>query len=144
MAPRASSIKEQGNTNRGSSDTQPEQRSGPFLTPGVPCTVWAALAVSMASGIRFVGAPQPKSMQRFSGCVYLKEDLKLIRFRGGGIWQQDFRVLNFVSVEEPRSMHGFSPNFQDMFTLRESTAYLVLGISGNNSCHGNTFKIFWS
>ena len=25
-------------------------------------------------------------------------------------------VLNFVGVPQPKPMHGFSPNYQDMFT----------------------------
>ena len=43
-------------------------------------------------------------------------------------WQhfKDFRVLKFVGVPQPKPLHGFSPNFQDMFTPRGSTADLVL------------------
>ena len=33
-------------------------------------------------------------------------------------WQrfEYFRVLMFVGVPQPKPMHGFSPNFQDMLT----------------------------
>ena len=35
----------------------------------------------------------------------------------------DFSVLNFVIVPQPKSMHGFSPIFQDKCNLRGSRAY---------------------
>ena len=39
-------------------------------------------------------------------------------------WQhfKDFWVLNFVGVPQPKPLHGFSPNFQDVFTARGSRA----------------------
>ena len=39
----------------------------------------------------------------------------------------DFRVFKFVGVPQPKPLHGFSPNFQDMFTPRGSRADYVLG-----------------
>ena len=34
----------------------------------------------------------------------------------------DFWVLKFVGVPQPKPLHEFSPNFQDMFTPRGSRA----------------------
>ena len=48
----------------------------------------------------------------------------------GGMWQQllpwqqfqDFWVLNYVGVPQPKPVHRFSPNSQDLFPLRGSRA----------------------
>ena len=48
--------------------------------------------------------------------------------------------INLVCVLQPKPMHGFSPNFQDMFTLSGSSVKSVFGLFDN----GNTFKIFGS
>ena len=37
-------------------------------------------------------------------------------------------VLNFVGVRNPKPMHGFSSNFQDMFYPRGFKVTYVLGI----------------
>ena len=37
------------------------------------------------------------------------------------------RVLTFMGVPQPKSLHRFQPNFQDMFILRGSKADKVLG-----------------
>ena len=37
-----------------------------------------------------------------------------------------FWVLTFVGIPQPKPMHGFSPNFQDMLTETGSTAEFVL------------------
>ena len=42
---------------------------------------------------------------------------------------QVFRVLKFAGVPQPKPLHGFSPNFQDVFTPRGSRAdYVLRGI----------------
>ena len=54
-----------------------------------------------------------------------QKKLELIRFFGG-IWQQmfpwqhfeDFGVEKLVGVPQPKPIHGFSQNFQDMFIPR--------------------------
>ena len=52
--------------------------------------------------------------------------------------------LNFVGVPQPKPMHGFSPNFQDMFTQEDLELIMFWGIFGHNCCHGNSLKIFGS
>ena len=52
--------------------------------------------------------------------------------------------IKLVDVPQPKSIHRFSPNFQSMFTIRGPTVDYVLGVSGNNCCHGNTLSIFGS
>ena len=47
-----------------------------------------------------------------------------------------------MGVSWPKPMYGFSPNFQDMLTQGGSRADYILGVSGNNCCHGNTLNIF--
>ena len=50
-----------------------------------------------------------------------QEDLELIRFWGYLVTTVAmatllrFWVLKFVGVPQPKPLHGFSPNFQDMF-----------------------------
>ena len=50
--------------------------------------------------------------------------------------------IQLLGVPQPKPMHEFSPNFQGMFSPIGSRVDYVLGVSGNNCCHGNTFKIF--
>ena len=65
------------------------------------------------------------------------------------MWQQllplqhfiDFEVLKFVGVSQPKPMHGFLPNFQDILTPRGSRGDYNLGVSGNNCCHDNALNI---
>ena len=47
-----------------------------------------------------------------------------------------------VGAPQPRPMHGFSPNFQGMFTKKHLELIKFWGVSGNNCCHGNNLKIF--
>ena len=50
-----------------------------------------------------------------------QEDQALIRF-GGGVSSNNcchgsaLNILTFVAVPQPKPMHGFSPNFQDVIT----------------------------
>ena len=68
----------------------------------------------------------------------------------GGIWQQllpwqhfeDFGVLKFVSVPQPKPMHVFLPNFQDMFTQRGSIFDKVLGGIRQQLLPWQCFKYF--
>ena len=83
--------------------------------------------------LNFVGVLQPKPMHRFSPNSHdmytPRVDLELIGFWGvsdnncchGNILKY-FWVLKFGDVPQPKSMHGSSPNFQDMLTERRSRA----------------------
>ena len=83
-----------------------------------------------------MGVPQPKPLHGF-----LPNFQDMFTPRGSaadlvlvGIWLsllpgqhfEEFRVLKFVGVPQSKPLHGFSPNFQGMFTPRGSTADLVL------------------
>ena len=82
--------------------------------------------------LKFVGVPQPKPLYGFSPNFQdmfsprgSTADLVLVGIRLPLLpWQhfKDFQVLNFVDVPQPKPLYGFSPNFQDMFTLRGSRA----------------------
>ena len=48
-------------------------------------------------------------------------------------------VLKFVGVPQPKPMHGFLPNFQDVFTLE---LIKVLGISGKRA-YFKYFSVFY-
>ena len=48
----------------------------------------------------------------------------------------------FVGVPQPKPLHRFSPNFQDMFVPRGSRADYVLGVSGGNCCHAMASRGF--
>ena len=57
--------------------------------------------------------------------------------------------IKVVGVSQPKLIHGFSPNFQGMFTQEdlELNRFLVGGgggESGTNYSYANTFKIFGS
>ena len=79
-----------------------------------------------------MGVPQPKSLRVFSPNFQdmftprgSTADLVLVGTRVPLLpWQhfQDFQVLKFVGGQQTKPLHGFSPNFQDMFTPRGSTA----------------------
>ena len=47
-------------------------------------------------------------------------------------------AAKFVDIPQPKPMHRFSPNFQDMLTETGPRADEVLGVSGNSCFHVNT------
>ena len=79
-----------------------------------------------------MGDPQPKPMHEYSlnfqGMITPR--VSTVDYILVGIWQQllpwqhfeYFWVLTFVGVPQPKPMHGFSPNFQDMLTKTGSRA----------------------
>ena len=80
--------------------------------------------------------------QIFRVCL-LQEDLELIRFGGGGGGGggqhfEYFWVLTFVGVPQPKPVHGFSPNFQDMLTETGSELSKFWRVSVTMQC----FKYF--
>ena len=52
-----------------------------------------------------------------------------------------FSGLKVVGVPQPKPLHGFSPNFQDMFTPRDLQLIRFWRVSGYHCFHGYTFKI---
>ena len=91
-----------------------------------------ALAVE---SIKFTGIQQPKPVHRFA------PNLEVIRLGEGEGYLatlkgfSDFWVVKSVRVSQPKSMHGLSPNFQDMFTPRGSRADYVFGGTWQQLCH---------
>ena len=81
--------------------------------------------------LKSVGVPQPKNMHRFlpnfqavctprgsrGGKVLGVSDNNCCRGNTLNFW-----ILKFVGVPQPKLMHRFSPNFQDMLTKRGSRA----------------------
>ena len=49
--------------------------------------------------------------------------------------------IKLMGGPKAKFMHGFLPNYLDMYTPKGSSVYQVFGESGNNCCHGNTSKI---
>ena len=85
------------------------------------------MVAAAVAGIKLECVPQPKPRRKFSGYVFPKRIWSCLVF--GGIYVQlllwkhlYFWVLTFVGVPQPKLMHGFSPNFQDMLTKTGSTA----------------------
>ena len=82
--------------------------------------------------------------------MFAKEDQEVIRFWGYLVkllpWQcfENIVGINVVGVLQPWPMHGFSPNFQDMFNQEDLEPVRFWGVYGYRSCHSNTFKIFES
>ena len=78
-----------------------------------------------------MGVPQPKPMHRFSPNFQgMLTETESRADKVLGVWQQllpwqHLRLLGlkkFVGVPQPKPMHGFSPNFQDMLTETGSRA----------------------
>ena len=52
--------------------------------------------------------------------------------------------IKLLDVPQPKPLHGFSPNFKGIVPHKDLELIRFWGESGNNCCHGNTFKIFGS
>ena len=61
-------------------------------------------------------------------------------FRAAAAWMAVGIML--VGVPQPKSMHGFSPNFKVMYHHKDLELIRFWRVSGNNCCHDNT-KYFW-
>ena len=111
--------------------------------------------MSQSKGIKLVGVPQSKPLHGFSPNfqgMFIPRGSRADYVFGGypvitvatATLFKIFQVLKFVGVPQTKPLHGFSPNFQDLFIPRRSRAdYDFGGYPVITVAIATLFKIFW-